>query len=163
MPTIFDNLRRKRGYPSYYQVAERMAIRKVSCFLMMFGLLDMLKQSAKNAVRTIRRANVILSLMATLASAMLQEEIEIWSSSSNKLSQLFATSSLATLVRRKVESKIPMSNVACDGFAYGFENFGSCLILCNMFFWGLQRSYSILQACQRPNKSLSGRANQRRW
>ena len=66
MPTIFDNLRRKRGYPSYYQVAERMAIRKVSCFLMMFGLLDMLKQSAKNAVRTSRRANVILPLMATL-------------------------------------------------------------------------------------------------
>ena len=42
---------------------------------MMFGLLDMLKQSAKNALRTSRRANVILPLMATLASAMLQEEI----------------------------------------------------------------------------------------
>ena len=42
---------------------------------MMFGLLDMLKQSAKIAVRTSRRANVILPLMATLASAMLHEEI----------------------------------------------------------------------------------------
>ena len=36
---------------------EQMAMSKVSC--MMFCLLDMLKQSAKNAVKTIRRANVI--------------------------------------------------------------------------------------------------------
>ena len=79
MPTNYDRPR-KRGYPIYYRVAERMAMRKVSCFFMLFGLLDMLKQSAKNAVRTVRKANVILPLMATLASAMLQEEIEIWSS-----------------------------------------------------------------------------------
>ena len=77
MPTVYDRPR-KRGYPFYYRVAERMAMHKVSCFLMMFGLLDMLNQSAKNAVRTIRRANVILPLMAIQASAMLQEEIEIW-------------------------------------------------------------------------------------
>ena len=52
-----------------------MAMRKVSCFLMMFGLLDMPKQSARNAVRSGGRANVILPLMATLAAAMLHEEI----------------------------------------------------------------------------------------
>ena len=45
----------------------------------------------------------------------------------------------ATFVWRKVKSKIPVTNVACDGFAYGFENFGSCLSLSNMFCWGLQR------------------------
>ena len=52
-----------------------MAIRKVSCFLMMFGLFDMLKQFARNAVRTGGRASVILPLLATLAAAMLHEEI----------------------------------------------------------------------------------------
>ena len=74
MPAIYYRPR-KCGYPFYYRVAERMAMRKISGFLMMIGLLDMLKQSAKNAVRTSRRANVILPLMATLASEMLQEEI----------------------------------------------------------------------------------------
>ena len=74
MPTIYDRPR-KRSYPFYYRVAEQMAMRKVSCFLMMFGLLDMLKQSARNAIRSSRRANVILPLMATLAAAMLHEEI----------------------------------------------------------------------------------------
>ena len=44
-----------------------MAIRKVSCFLMM---LDMLKQSARNAVSISRKANVIYPFMATLAVAM---------------------------------------------------------------------------------------------
>ena len=49
-----------------------MGMHKVSCFLMM---LDMLKQSARNAVRISRGANVIYPLISTLAAAKLHEEI----------------------------------------------------------------------------------------
>ena len=47
---MFATPPRKRGYPFYFRVAERMAMLKVICFLMMFGLLDILKQSARNVV-----------------------------------------------------------------------------------------------------------------
>jgi hypothetical protein len=53
-----------------------MAMRKMSFYLMMFGLFDFVQQCSRNAGRTMRRhANVILPLMATLSAAMLHEEI----------------------------------------------------------------------------------------
>ena len=64
-----------------------------------------------------------------------------------------ATSSLAMVVRSKVKSTILMVNVACDGMAYGFVSFRSCLSLCYKFFCGLLRLHSIQRACQRPTRA----------
>jgi len=74
MPTIYDRPR-KRSYPFHYRVAERMAMRKLSCYFMIFGMFDIIRKSASNAGRTLRRADVILPFMATLTAAMLHEEI----------------------------------------------------------------------------------------
>jgi hypothetical protein len=75
MPTIYVRPR-KRGFPFHYRVAERMAMRKMSFYFMMFGLFDFVQQNSRNAGRIMRRhANVIIPLMSTLAAAMLHEEI----------------------------------------------------------------------------------------
>jgi hypothetical protein len=76
MPTIY--LRpRKRSFPFYYRVAERMALRKMSAYLMIFGLFAFVHKSARNAGSALRRSEIILPLMATVTAAMLQEEIWI--------------------------------------------------------------------------------------
>ena len=74
MPTIYDRPR-KRSYPFHYRVAERMAMRKLSCYFMIFGMFDVVRKTARKAGQTLRRADVILPLIATLTAAMLQEEL----------------------------------------------------------------------------------------
>jgi hypothetical protein len=74
MPTIYDRPR-KRAYPFHYRVAERMAMRKISCYFMILGVFDVVTKSARNVGRKLRRADVILPLMATLTAAMLHEEM----------------------------------------------------------------------------------------
>ena len=42
---------------------------------MIFGLFDVVRKTARKAGQTLRRADVILPLMGTLTTAMLQEEL----------------------------------------------------------------------------------------
>ena len=76
MPTIYLRPPR-RSFPHFYRVAERMAMRKMSSFLMMFGMLEFFQRTTRNDGRTRRlpSGHVIIPIMATLAAAMLHEEI----------------------------------------------------------------------------------------
>lgn len=63
MPTIY--LRpRKRSYPFYYRVAERMALRNMSVFLMIFGLFDFVRTSARNAGRNLFRQYQVFNFLS---------------------------------------------------------------------------------------------------
>jgi len=69
-----------------------MALRKMSYSLMMYGILDFLKKSVKNGRKTLRRAEIINSLIATVAAALLHEEI--WLAKSTYFNPLSDTSML---------------------------------------------------------------------
>ena len=74
MPTIYYRPR-KRACPFHYRFAERMAMRKLSCFFTIFGMFDVVRITGRKAEQTLRGADLILPLIATLTAAMLQEEL----------------------------------------------------------------------------------------
>ena len=74
MPTIYLRPRR-RAFPYFYRVAERMAMRKLSSVSIMLGIWDLLLKFRRNARRNLRAAELLLPLMAIVSATMLHEEI----------------------------------------------------------------------------------------